>query len=341
MVDTLLSKVYEKIIKIRNRRFDKDEKLITKLTSPVISVGNLSVGGTGKTPFVKMLTRELLASGLKPGIVGRGYKRKSNGEIIVCDGKNVLVDARTGGDEMVLLAEATKVPVIAHDSKVEAAISMERRFDVDCIIVDDGFQHRALNRNVDIVLIDKDTLDEPHLIPKGRLRESFSSLVRADVICLIGNAEITDLLKQSVKPNTLFIKVKPIAEKPFFLNSKNIITADELEHFRKGIIPVAGIAKPNRFFQMIKAMKFNTAAGLSFSDHHFYERSDIEKIKKHCEQHSINNIAITEKDAVKLREYVTRFEHYGINVIVFPLTLDIAEGKKQFYNFIKFNIGRS
>jgi len=338
MVNSLLSRVYEKIVKMRNRRYDKDEKLIVKLNSSVISVGNLTVGGTGKTPFVKMLTRELLALGIKPGIVGRGYKRKSSGEVIVSDGKKLLVDSRTGGDEMVLLAEATKVPIIAHDSKAEAAISMERRFDVDCIIIDDGFQHRALKRNIDIVLIDKETLDNPSLLPKGRLREPLSSLDRADVICLTGNTEITDELKSAARINTLFIKVKPIAEKPYLLHNSFYPTISELDEFRKGIIPIAGIAKPNRFFDMIKVMGFHSFSPLSFPDHHYFNRNDIERIRRHCEELSIKKIAITEKDAVKLREFNSRLSHIDISALVFPINLTISMGRKEFINLIKLKI---
>lgn len=338
MIPGLLSSVYGKIVKMRNRRYDRDERLLVKISTPIISVGNLSVGGTGKTPFVQMLVRLLKDIKKKPAIIGRGYKRKSKGEVIVCDGKKVLVSAKEGGDEMVLLAQSLKVPVIAHDSKADAAISAERRFDIDVIVVDDGFQHRALRRNLDIVLIDRETLDKPDLLPKGRLREPLESLKRANVVCLTGGASITDKLKESVNIDTIFIKVKPIAGEPFHLNGDKISSSESAFAYKK-IVPVAGIAKPERFYEMLKSLDYNIQSPLSFSDHHCYNRNDIEKIRRTVETAKTKFIAITEKDAAKLTEFKDRFAHYKIKPIVFPIDLKIIDGKNEFVNLIKLILG--
>ncbi len=340
MITDFFSKVYGKIVKYRNRRYDREEHLSTKISIPVISVGNLSVGGTGKTPFEELLVKQLQSIGKKPAIIGRGYKRQSKGEIIICDGKKVLVDAREGGDELVLLARKLKVPVIANESKVEAALSAERRFDIDCIVVDDGFQHRALIRNIDIVLIDRETLEKPYLLPKGLLREPLESLNRANVVCLTSGAKITDELKQYMNQDTIFIKVTVQNGLPYILGN---IKSDfeEIEKIRKKerIVAIAGIAKPYRFYEMVKKLEYNLVNYLNFSDHYYYDRNDIEKIRRFAENNNSRFIALTEKDAVKLLKFVDRFDHYGLKLLVFPITMAISEGGKTFTNFLKIKLG--
>lgn len=334
MVQTFLAKVYEKIIRYRNKQFDKEQNLV-KIGIPVISVGNLSVGGTGKTPFVQMLARELIRLEKKPAIIGRGYKRKSKGEVIVCDGTKVLVDAETGGDEMVLLAETLRVPVIAHDKKAEAAKTAELRFDVDCLIVDDGFQHRTLRRDLDIVLIDKETIENPHVLPKGHLREPLEFIKRADVICLTGNITDTGNLMELIKPQALVIRVRPFQEIPYILSTRKRLNEQELKQISKSIVAAAGIAKPERFQSMLKEKKFNVIDMMTFSDHHAYTRNDIDKIKDFCEKNNTRNIAITEKDAAKLSAYSGFFDIFGINCLVFPITLKITEGRDVFLSRLK------
>lgn len=340
MITNFFSKVYGKIVKYRNRRYDREEHLSTKISIPVISVGNLSVGGTGKTPFEELLVKLLQSLGKKPAIIGRGYKRQSKGEIIICDGKKVLVDAREGGDELVLLARKLMVPIIANESKVEAALSAERRFDIDCVIVDDGFQHRALKRNIDIVIVDKETIEKPYLLPKGMLREPLESLSRANVVCLTGGAKITDELKQFTNQDAFFIKVTVQSGDPYILgNAKS--DPEETDRIRKKgkIVAVAGIAKPYRFYEMVKKLDYNLVNYLNFSDHYYYDRNDIEKIRRFAENNNSRYIALTEKDAVKLVQYIDRFEHYGMKLIVFPITMTISEGGKTFTNFLKIKLG--
>lgn len=339
MITDFFSQVYGKIVKYRNRRYDHEESLSTKITLPVISVGNLSVGGTGKTPFEEMLTKMLISMGKKPAIIGRGYKRQSKGEIIICDGEKILTNAKEGGDELVLLATKLKIPIIANESKVEAALSAERRFNIDCIIVDDGFQHRALRRNLDIVLIDKETLDRPYLLPKGMLREPLSSLKRANVVCLTGNAKITDELRANTNLDTVFIKVKVFNDTPYILGEKKL-SYDEIEKIKhQNIIAIAGIAKPYRFYEMVKSLDFKLVNNLNFSDHYFYDRNDIEKIRKFAESNKAKYIAITEKDAIKLADCTERFKHYGLNLLVFPIVMKIVDGGETFKSLLKLTVG--
>ena len=340
MIKKAVSKIFGFVVGQRNKKFDEKES-ITKCNVPVISVGNLSVGGTGKTPFVQMLAKFFLKKNLKVGIVGKGYKRDSKGEILVSDGNELLVDASIGGDEMVLLAESLKVPVLAHDSKSQGALSLQNQFKLDLIIVDDGFQHRELHRNLDIVIIDKETVDNPELMPKGRLREPVESLSRADVICLAGNFELTDLFKKNISPEKVIIRVKPIQANPYNLIDRNSWRFPELKEIQKGIIPFAGIAKPKRFFDMLESMGYILNEAKEFDDHHKYSKKDLEYLLDICKKFSIFNLATTEKDAAKLLPYKKFFLENKINCFVFPIALTITDGKDRFFKLLNKLLERS
>ena len=333
MFKNLLSKVFGKAVEIRNKQYD-DKQEITKCKIPVISVGNLSVGGTGKTPFVAMLSKYLQSRKKLPGIIGKGYKRQSKGDIVVCDGKNILVDADTAGDEMLLLANALNVPVMAVDEKWRGALDIQDKFELDCIIVDDGFQHRQLHRDLDIVMIDKETIENPELMPKGRLREPLSSLQRADIIVLAGNIPIDEKIKPYIDETTIVIRVKPLQTNPYLLQTKQILKINEVKNVQKGVIAFAGIAKPLRFFDLVANSGYTMIDKISYDDHHNYTHTDLEKIKEICLKNQCFNLATTEKDAAKLLKYRDYFENNKINCYVFPITLQITDGKENFFRAV-------
>jgi tetraacyldisaccharide 4'-kinase len=333
MLKNLVSKAYGAVVKQRNRKYDSAEDL-ARCSVPVISVGNLSAGGTGKTPFVQMLCKYLLVKKKKPGIVGRGYKRKSKGEIIVSDGRELLASAAVGGDEMVLLADTLKVPVIAHDSKAEAALSICEKFDINCVIVDDGFQHRALHRDLDIVIIDRETVENPKLLPDGMLREPLESLKRADVIALAGNIELTDEIKNCIDETTVVIRVIPRQAAPYGLFDKIPVRERDSGFLKQGIIPFAGIAKPYRFFDMLNESGFKVVMKIEFSDHHNYSEKDILRLVKLSKETGVNNLGTTEKDAAKLIEFRDFLKSEKINIFVFPIALHISEGKEPFFRAV-------
>jgi tetraacyldisaccharide 4'-kinase len=339
MLNNVLSKIYGFFVGKRNEKYDNGNEIV-KCNVPVISVGNLSVGGTGKTPFVQMLTKYFLSKGFKPGIVGKGYKRNSKGEIIVGDGKEVLVSASVGGDEMVLLADSLKVPVIAHDSKTEAALSMQSKFDVDLIIVDDGFQHRKLHRDLDIVLIDKETHENPSLMPAGRLREPIESLERADIICVTGNFELSPEFAKNIHVSAVKIKVKPIQANPYFMNNRLQIKIRESKESPMDVIAFAGIAKPYRFFDMMKDLGYNNIDTHTFADHQNYSKNDIELLISKCKKNNCELIATTEKDAAKIIEFNDLLQKNGIRCIVFPIALTIIDGKNEFFKLIGIRINK-
>lgn len=333
MIKDLLSKTFGYFVNKRNDQYDTDNKEIVKCSVPVISVGNLSVGGTGKTPFVQMLGHMMKSFKHKPGVIGRGYKRNSKGEVIVYDGDSLLVDAEVGGDEMVLLAESLKIPVMAHDSKSQGAKSLEERFNIDSIIVDDGFQHRALHRDLDIVLVDKETAENPDLMPKGRLREPLESLKRADIVCLTGSFKLNGL-SEHISENALVIKVKPYQGRPFNLKERAHLDKSVFYEARNGMLAVSGIAKPDRFHSMLSAQNYDLKGKIDFDDHHAYSDKDIVKIIEKARELEVKYVGTTEKDAAKISKFVDLFDDAEITCMVFPVKLKIVEGKKKFMKSI-------
>lgn len=331
----IFSNVFEKFVKNRNKKYDKGDKKIVHSEVPVISVGNLSVGGTGKTPFVEMLARQLLRIKRRPAIIGRGYKRSGKGEIIVCDGKEILTDARTAGDEMFLLADKLKVPVIAHKSKSDAAVEAPKKFDIDSIIIDDGFQHRRLFRDIDILLIDEATLDDPRLIPEGRLREPLSSVGRADIVCLMGNFGISDELRKNLTPNQIVIWANGFPARPYDVFTKKKLFGEKYKEFRNSMIIISGIAKPERFENMLKGMKYNVLKHISFDDHHKYTKRDMEQIAEACREKGVSMIGTTEKDAAKLLRFEEFFNKNNLKCYVFPFYLKITKGRSVFQKSIR------
>ena len=339
MLKNILSKIYGFFVGKRNDKFDNSQEII-KCRVPVISVGNLSVGGTGKTPFVQMLTKYFISKGFKPGIIGKGYKRQSKGEVIVGDGTKVLVSATIGGDEMVLLADSLNVPVIAHDSKAKAALSMQEKFDVDLIIVDDGFQHRQLHRDLDIVLIDKETYENPELMPVGRLREPIESIKRADVVCITGSFELQNNFTRHFKENVVRIRVKPVQANPYYMIDKFQLKIRDSIKNPLNCIAFAGIAKPNRFFDMLKDLGYSTLDSHSFPDHHNYSISDLKLLIDLCNRKKCDHIATTEKDAAKIIEFNDLLTENNIKCVVFPIALTITDGKIDFFKILGSRINR-
>lgn len=332
---TILSKIFQFFVNKRNNWYAQhinNTAVVLRSEYPVISVGNLSVGGTGKTPTVLELCKILKELGHSPCIIGRGYKRKNKCDVVVSDGKNIFVDAKIGGDEMVLLAENAKVPVIAGNSKSKIAMSIknfakENNLQIDCLIIDDGFQHRKLYRDLDIVLIDSATLENPFLLPKGRLREPLTSLNRADIILLTKDAKKEQLIQkyEYLVKRKLVLEVKTDLAEYYLLCPEN--KNNNLQNTNK-IITATGIANPQNFINMLKNKNYDVINSEIYADHHNFRISDIKQLCAKCKQYNCSNIAITEKDAVKFKEFQNLFDANKINILVFKLNIFIENQEK-------------
>ena len=290
---------------------------------PVISVGNISFGGTGKTPFVIYICNFLKELGYKPAVIGQGYKRKSKEDVVVANGEEILVDASLGGDEMALIAQRTGVPVFAGKLKSNIVAKMNNNdveinylYDFDCIVIDDGFQHKKLHRDLDIVLVDKKSISKISL-----KREGIKALKRADIIvCSNG------LIKEELLNNCDFQLKNIITAKKNNSIPYNLLNKTKCELIEEKNIALVGIANSKRFLDTFKPDIIST---LKYSDHHYYTLKDVEKIIKKCIKNDCSSIITTEKDATKLISYIEIFNKKNIKIIVFPIEMELAKEDKS------------
>ena len=277
--------------------------------TPVISVGNLTVGGTGKTPVVDLLSRELQGRKIKPAILSRGYGRKNNNtqkRLRFCENKHA--DPDLFGDEPYMLAMRNpEVPVYVDSSRIAAADSAEKNDNPDVLVLDDAFQHLAIHRDLNLLLIDAERgLGNGNLIPYGILREPASQWKRADAIIVTkANISSTDAVSEILNKE---LKVTcPVFN--FNFEARGFYRLDgedrqQIQHLAgKNLLTVSGIAQPDGFRKMLESLEGNLTGSLEFADHHDYSINDVHKILKKQDELKPDFIVTTEKDAVKLRKF--------------------------------------
>jgi tetraacyldisaccharide 4'-kinase len=271
-----LATLFGVAVGLRNALYDRGVLPARRLQRPVISVGNLSVGGSGKTPFVILLGELLRARGIRFDVLTRGYGRRSRGVALV-DPKG---SAREFGDEPLLIARRLSVPVVVAAERYQAGVFAERRFAPQLHLLDDGFQHRQLARDFDIVLVAPEDLGD-RLLPAGRLRETISALRRAHAVVLPPDfpAESLPLAGAHVWRLQRGLQAEPLPPRP---------------------VAFCGIARPQRFFSQLRAAGVELAAEAIFRDHHEYTRADVAGLLKTKQRVSAGGFVTTEKDAVNL-----------------------------------------
>ncbi|MDR3720351.1 MAG: tetraacyldisaccharide 4'-kinase [Candidatus Acidoferrales bacterium] len=276
-----LSGLYGAATALRNTLYDRGTLSARQLQQPVVSVGNLSVGGSGKTPFVIALGEMLKARGIRFDVLSRGYGRKTRGVLVVePEGK-----ARDFGDEPLLIARRLGVPVIVGEIRYDAGRVAEQKFHPQLHILDDGFQHRSLFRDFDIVLLTERDFDDK-MLPSGRLREPLSSLKRADAIVLPRNLTVPEVARKNLSR----------AEKSIWRIHREIA----IPPAPATPIVFCGIARPQQFFAQVRAAGITPASEVEFRDHHSYQRSDIERLLSLSATLKARGFLTTEKDAVNL-----------------------------------------
>jgi tetraacyldisaccharide 4'-kinase len=296
-----LTGLYGAATALRNTLFDRGVLSSRRLERTVISVGNLSVGGAGKTPFVIALGELLRARGISFDVLSRGYGRKTRGVLVVdTDGS-----AADFGDEPLLIARRLAVPVVVGESRYGTGRVAEQKFESQLHILDDGFQHRYLARDFDIVLMTERDFED-RLLPSGRLREPLTSLKRADAI----------VLPLELSAQNLAIESFAQQRKLVWRMKREIVMP------RTSIAPIVfcGIARPQQFFAQIRAAGITPVAEVDFRDHHAYNRTDIERLLAQRGKLGADGFLTTEKDAVNLGSLAAELKPLAVATLT--LTLD-------------------
>ena len=298
----LLSAAYGQLAQARRAWFTRRPHVQRRLSVPVVSVGNLSVGGSGKTPTVASLARLLLAAGARPVVLSRGYARRDavDGVLVVSDGRLVLEPVERSGDEPQLLARTLPgVPVLVCADRYLSGVLAERRFGATVVLLDDGFQHLGLARDLDLLLVRAEDLDED-LLPRGRLREPLSAAKAAHAIIvpgalddlapvaarLGGTAPVFTLEQQFATPRLVRPFGDPVQDGAFGTTRR--------------LVAVAGIARPERFFTTVRALDWEIAETMIYRDHHWFTRKDVAAIHATVQNLGAGGVITTEKDAVRL-----------------------------------------
>jgi tetraacyldisaccharide 4'-kinase len=277
-----LSSLYELAAGIRNRFYDRGILKSHRLSRPVISVGNLSVGGSGKTPFVILLGELLNQRGIDFNVLSRGYGRETRGVMLVDPNGT----SRDFGDEPLLIARRLGCPVILGESRYQAGKLAEAQplgTPSQLHILDDGFQHRSLARDFDIVLLTEQDLHD-QILPTGRLREPLSSLSRADAV----------VLTEEIDP----------ARQPAGKNVWRIRRTLTVPATPQNPLAFCGIARPRKFIEQLRAIGIQPIAEKFYRDHHQYSSHDVQGLLRLRDQNHAHGFITTEKDAINLGTFL-------------------------------------
>ena len=301
-----LSHIYGAAVAWRNRGYDRGRRAVTRLDIPVLSVGNITAGGTGKTPLVLSIAERLHGRGRRVAVVTRGYRRATTGNLLVSDGRGRIVSARDGGDEAVMMAR--RLPdllVIADEERARGCLRAQEEFGADAILLDDAFQHRAVHRDLDIVVLDaSEGLDGLRLLPEGRLREPLANLRRADVIVL-GKCESSDQAARLRRGVAAWTNA-PVFATRFAAHALRRL-GDEADHPLETLAGGAlgafcGIGRPDGFRSTLDQLRLDAVLQQDFADHHWYDRGDLQRLAQRGRDAGVQAWITTEKDAVRLRD---------------------------------------
>lgn len=301
-----LSLVYGAAVNIRSALYRNGIFKTQTVGVPVISVGNITTGGTGKTPLVEWIAGRLAERGHRVCVLTRGYRRANPSErVVVSDGERIVADIEQSGDEAMMLARSLvgKAAVVCDANRVAGAHWVIENLNPNVLILDDGFQHVRIGRDLDIVTLDAtNPWGNSRLLPAGILREPIDSLSRADCIIVTRSGEaieagLQERIRQAtdaptVRSTTVITRITPLG-------------SPELEADREALRqpPVAafcGIGNPNAFFQQLRAEGFDLRHTEVFRDHHKYSQTDIDRLTHRATDAGAHALITTAKDAVKL-----------------------------------------
>lgn len=322
----MLSRLYAAVMNVRNRLYERGAFKSESLSAYTVSIGNITTGGTGKTPLVAFTARILAENGYRVGVLTRGYGRANpRKRILVSDGETILRDAREAGDEPVELARKLlgRAVIVADANRRSAGAWARTLFGITAFVLDDAFQHQQVKRDLNVVCVDAtNPFGNGKTLPTGILREPLENLNRADAIVITRSNLVENIaeLKARIKKynhgcpifvsKNKFSKLKSVADG----NVSEII--DDAR--AKTYLAFCALGNPENFFAQLRDEKFNLAATEKFPDHHFYTGRDIAKLIERARQTGAEWLLTTVKDAVKLKNLTIDLPCWAIeNELVF------------------------
>lgn len=324
-----ISFFYRLVIFIRNKAFDKGFIKSHQSKAYVISVGNIVAGGTGKSPFILHLVKKLLDKKLKIAILSRGYKSKlslSGKSTIISKGSGPLYNANECGDEPFMISKKTPQAIfVIGKSRVESERLIQNE-NCDIILLDDGFQHRYLKRDLDILILDaSDPFGKNHLLPRGLLREPKSSLKRADFVILnrVENLQSAKDLCLEVKKYTSAQIIKTQVESSYAIN---LSTSKPFDLKNKKIAAFCAIGNPSSFYAELLKHGVDLVYQKSFIDHESLDKKELDKLFSIAIEQGAEAIVCTEKDAVKIDIEALDL---AIPLLSLPIELKVVDGQKN------------
>jgi tetraacyldisaccharide 4'-kinase len=347
---SIVSKVYGGAVKLR-RLFYKNAVFESKrLSCPIISIGNITVGGTGKTPMTIYVAQVVKKWGYKVVVISRGYKGKAE-KIggIVSDGNVLLMTPEIAGDEPYMMAKWLKnVPVIVGRNRYKAGKLAIREFDPDVILLDDGFQHLKLQRDLDIVLLDyHHPFGNGQLLPRGVMREPVSALLWADAIIMTRSDSMAHNETSSSLKKLLPHEGKVPVYRAFYNSFAYKIIKGERKIFEKKMIEslrqysdcitgrnvfaFSGLADNHRFWETVKSLKCNLLGYMEFPDHHWYSDKDLKDISVAAKRSMSECLVTTEKDYVRIAHKID----WPGDLFVVGIEIEFGADVERFNDFIK------
>jgi tetraacyldisaccharide 4'-kinase len=329
----VISRVYARLLEARARRYASGKAVTHRLEHPVISVGNITMGGAGKTPFVAHLARRLKFEGKRPAILSRGYGRTSRGVVLVSEGNGPLVTPDVGGDEPVALAMRLPGVIVAvGERRVEAARAAQSA-GADVFLLDDGYQHLSVGRDANLLLLDaRDPFGGGRFPPRGRLREPLSALARADAFVFTRTepgtptAEVAATLRRWNDRAPIF--TARLRASGLYDESGAPVEAASLGQRRA--IAVCAVANPASFAATLSEVGLTPEQIVSYRDHHRYSARDFARIERIASASGASWIVTTEKDAVKFGS--------GLTLPTITLRLSVEVGESGFFPFLASRI---
>ncbi|PTX99884.1 tetraacyldisaccharide 4'-kinase [Verrucomicrobia bacterium LW23] len=348
----MLSGLYRRIMELRVWMYEERYYPVHALGCMVISVGNLTVGGTGKTPVVEKFARELTKNGRKVAILSRGYKSYKAPLLkrlwhrflrggdptpprVVCDGRSLLLDSAMAGDEPFMLAQNLHdVVVLVGKDRVKSGMYAIQKFGCDTLLLDDGYQYLPLKERFDVLLVDVEApYGNNYMLPRGMLREPPEHLKRADIIFLTKcNGSDMSVLKKDLRQYNKHARFIECTHTPLYLEdlmTGQRVELDVIKGMRVGA--VSGIARPESFEDGLKRLGVDLLYSKRFADHHRFSAQEIEQVLQRTKARGGRAVITTEKDAVRF----PRRDKCLLPIYFLRVEIKILQGEEIFHKCVR------